>query len=158
MSRTTFVLFLGVAASLACASSSEPSGPKGMHGTWQVQDAVLDETAAGRGTCVLGAFEVTIDSSASGISISTPTGPSLVCINPSSVYSLTTYSGVNWVHTASDSLHAITLLTDGSSTNEAILLSWPDMAGDSIGGISLNVDNNNVLPPLGQGTWSATRK
>ena len=158
MSRRTLVLFLGLSAGLACASGSEPSGPKGMHGTWQVQDAVFDETAAGRGTCVLSAFEVAIDSGASGVSVTAPSGASLVCINPTSTYSLSAYSGLNWVYTGTDSLHAIVLLTDGSSSHEAILLAWPDMAGDSIGGVSLNVDDNNVLPPLGQGTWSATRK
>lgn len=94
---------------------------------------------------------------AAGAIVSAPSSVSLVCINPINLYSLSVSSGLSWVHTGTDSLHAIVLLTNGSATNEAILLAWPDMAGDSIGGLAFNIDNNNILPPLGQGTWSATR-
>ncbi|MEO8140240.1 MAG: hypothetical protein ABI742_11365 [Gemmatimonadota bacterium] len=150
-----------VVLSAACSDSSGPSKPKGMTGTWAVSVATFDESAAGRATChVSPTFSMTIDSTAQGTGVALSTGTSsesLICTS-GDIFTLTVQDSLASVLLSGgiDPQHAVVWQV-GSSTSEFLALTWPDMGGDSIGGIVINVDTVGSVE-LGQSIWKALRQ
>ena len=144
-----------------CSDSSGPSKPKGMTGTWLVSLANIDESAAGRATChVSPAFSMTIDSTAQGTGVALSTGTSsesLLCTS-GDIFTLTVHDTLGSVILSGGVTpqHAV-LWQVGGSSSEFLALTWPDMGGDSIGGIVVDVDTVGSVE-LGQSTWKALRQ
>jgi hypothetical protein len=150
--------FAGVAAmlSIACSDGSGPRHATGMDGTWLFSQVQLNESGAGRGSCVVGPFRFTIDSTSSGVTVSMATKESLTCDGGQS-FGLTVSPSFVWVTIVPpDTQHAVALVFDSSATGEMVLFTWPDMPGDSIGGPLSDQDANITV--YGLGTWKAARQ
>jgi hypothetical protein len=146
----------GLMALLACSDSSGPRHATGMDGTWLFSQVIIDESGAGRGTCSLGPFRFTIDSTPSGVTVSMATKESLTCDGGQS-FGLTVSPSFVWVTIVPpDTQHAVALTFDSSATGEMVLFTWPDMPGDSIGGPLSDQDANITV--YGHGTWKAARQ
>jgi hypothetical protein len=132
-----------------------------MTGTWLVSVANIDEGAAGRATChVSPTFSMTIDSTAqsTGVALSTGTSSeSLICTS-GDIFTLTVQDTLGSVILSGgiDPQHAV-LWQVGNSTSEFLALTWPDMGGDSIGGVVVDVDTVGSVE-LGQSIWKALRQ
>lgn len=144
---------------LACKVNDEPNQLQavGMIGNWVVTQASLDEAGNGRGSCAITPdFTMTIDSGPPGMSVSVPTAESLVCRGAAiTTYPLTLPDSLAVLDAGAGLQHAV-VFHFTSAPQELVALVWPDITGDSIGCILVNLDTAAVV--AGQASWTAVRQ
>ena len=145
--------------SLACRVSDEPNRNKavGMIGNWSVSPATIDEAGNGRGSCaVTPDFTMTVDSGPPGMSVSIPTAESLVCRAAAvTTYPLTLSDSLAVLDAGAGPQHAVVFYVT-AAPQELVAFAWPDITGDSIGGILVNIDTAAAVV-AGQTSWTAVR-
>jgi hypothetical protein len=147
-------------ASAACKVNDGPNELKavGMIGKWTVTQVPIDESAAGAGSCTVSPdFEMTIDSSAQGMSVSIPPrSMALVCSGGTGAsYPLTFEDSLSILDAGAGPQHAAVFHFTGLP-EKLLVFAWPDIDGDSIGGLLVDIDTASSTV-LGQSSWSATR-
>lgn len=150
-----------VLAGLACTSNDGPNGPKavGMTGKWAVTQVPIDETLSGGGSCTVSPnFVMTIDSSAQGMSVSIPPGSmELICSGGGgATYPLTFETSLSILDVGAGPQHAA-VFHFTSLPSDLVVFAWPDIPGDSIGGLLVDTDTAGSIK-IGQSSWSAIRQ
>jgi len=157
----SIVAGLGVLAVLACKEGNGPSQLKavGMIGKWTVTEVPIDETVGGGGSCIASPdFQMTIDSSAQGMSVSIPPrSMALVCTGAgAATYPLTFEDSLSILDVGAGPQHAA-VFHFTNLPEELVVFAWPDITGDSIGGLLVDIDTASSTV-LGQSSWRATRQ
>lgn len=150
-----------VLAGLACKVNNGPNELKavGMIGRWTVTQVPIDEAVGGGGSCIVAPdFQMTIDSSAQGMSASIPPrSMALVCTGAgAATYPLTFEDSLSILDVGAGPQHAA-VFHFTNLPEELVVFAWPDITGDSIGGLLVDIDTASSTV-LGQSSWSATRQ
>jgi hypothetical protein len=149
-----------VLAGLACKVNDGPNELKavGMIGKWDVTQVPIDEAGSGNGSCVVTPdFAMTIDSAAPGMSVSIPPrNMTLLCTGGSGLpEALTLGDSLAIIDVGAGPQHAAVFHRDAAPA-QLIVLAWPDIDGDSIGGLLVDIDTSTATI-RGQSTWKGLR-